>query len=84
MVSLYGPNGELRPQDLAKCMIDTYRAMNKHYIPTGYELSAFAKYNHPQLRVFDRTHKGVITQEDVRDTTTRLFLSNQPGAGSMR
>jgi hypothetical protein len=25
-------------------MIDTYRAMNKHYIPTGYELSAFAKY----------------------------------------
>lgn len=27
-------------------MIDTYRAMNKHYIPTGYELSAFAKYYH--------------------------------------
>jgi hypothetical protein len=43
-VSLYGTNGELRPQDLARCMIDTYRAMNKHYIPTGYELSAFAKY----------------------------------------
>jgi hypothetical protein len=45
MVSLYGTNGELRPQDLARCMIDTYRAMNKHYIPTGYELSAFAKYD---------------------------------------
>ena len=44
MVSLYGTNGELRPQDLARCMIDTYRAMNKHYIPTGYELSSFAKY----------------------------------------
>jgi len=45
LISLYGSNGELKPQDLARCMIDTYRAMNKHYIPTGYELSAFAKYN---------------------------------------
>ena len=44
LVDLYGTNGELRPEDLAKCMIDTYRAMNKHFIPTGYELSAFAKY----------------------------------------
>lgn len=43
LVSLYGTNGELKPQDLARCMIDTYRAMNKHFIPTGYELSAFAK-----------------------------------------
>lgn len=43
LISLYGTNGELRPQDLARCMIDTYRAMNKHYIPTGYELSSFAK-----------------------------------------
>ena len=44
MASLYGNGGELRPQDLARCMMDTYRAMNKHYIPTGYELSSFAKY----------------------------------------
>lgn len=43
-MNLYGTNGELKPQDLARCMIDTYRAMNKHFIPTGYELSAFAKY----------------------------------------
>ena len=52
-MSLYGNNGELRPQDLARCMIDTYRAMNKHYIPTGYELSAFAKY--------PRSHAGFST-----------------------
>ena len=44
MTALYGNGGELRPQDLARCMMDTYRAMNKHYIPTGYELSSFAKY----------------------------------------
>jgi len=36
MVSLYGTNGEIRPQELARCMIDTYRAMNRHFIPTGY------------------------------------------------
>jgi hypothetical protein len=50
MASLYGNGGELRPQDLARCMMDTYRAMNKHYIPTGYELSSFAKYpaNHAE------------------------------------
>ena len=36
------------------------------------------------LRVFDRTHKGVITKDDVRDTTTRFFLANQPASGPMR
>ena len=44
MITLYGTGGELHPKDLARCMMDTYRAMNKHYIPTGYELGAFAKY----------------------------------------
>jgi hypothetical protein len=47
MTALYGNGGELRPADLARCMMDTYRAMNKHYIPTGYELSSFAKYASP-------------------------------------
>lgn len=65
-------------------MIDTYRAMNKHYIPTGYELSAFAKYNTLTCRVFDRSHKGVITQDDVRDTASRLFLANNQGTTPMR
>jgi hypothetical protein len=53
MASLYGNGGELRPQDLARCMMDTYRAMNKHYIPTGYELSSFAKYpaDHPESSI---------------------------------
>ena len=44
MITLYGTGGELHPKDLARCMMDTYRAMNKHYIPTGYELGSFAKY----------------------------------------
>jgi hypothetical protein len=29
------------------------------------------------IRVFDRSRKGLITQDDVRDTTSRLFLANQ-------
>lgn len=51
-------------------MIDTYRGMNKHFIPTGYELSSFA-------RVFDQSHKGKITSEDVLATATRMFLANK-------
>ena len=81
MITLYGTGGELHPKDLARCMMDTYRAMNKHYIPTGYELGSFAKYSPRKDRVFDRSRKGVITHDDVRDTATRLFLasqSNQP------
>lgn len=39
---------------------------------------------HNKLRVFDRSHKGVINKEDVRDTTTRFFLANQPSSGPMR
>ena len=34
----------LEPADLAKVMIDTYRGMNRHFIPTGYELSTYARY----------------------------------------
>jgi hypothetical protein len=29
---------------MAKVMIDTYRGMNKHFIPTGADLSTYAKY----------------------------------------
>ncbi len=29
-------------------------------------------------RVFDRSRRGVITAEDIRDTATRLFLVNTP------
>lgn len=37
-MQLYGSNSkdQLEPADLARCMIDTYRGMNKHFIPTGY------------------------------------------------
>lgn len=73
MVSLYGTNGELRPQDLARCMIDTYRAMNKHYIPTGYELSAFAKYPHP--------HVGSSTAP-ARESSLRRTSETPPRASS--
>jgi hypothetical protein len=51
-------------------MIDTYRGMNKHFIPTGYELSSFA-------RVFDQSRKGKITAEDVLATASRMFLANR-------
>ena len=45
MMQLYASNNsnQLEPPDLARSMIDTYRGMNKHFIPTGYELSSFAK-----------------------------------------
>lgn len=33
----------LEPADMAKVMIDTYRGMNRHFIPTGYELSTYAR-----------------------------------------
>ena len=70
IMQLYG-NGkdELEPADLARCMIDTYRGMNKHFIPTGYELSSFA-------RVFDQSKKGRINAEDVLATASRMFLAN--------
>jgi hypothetical protein len=35
---------KLDPADMAKIMIDSYRGMNKHFIPTGYDLSTYAKY----------------------------------------
>jgi hypothetical protein len=71
-MQLYGSSSsnQLEPEDLARCMIDTYRGMNKHFIPTGYELSSFAK-------VFDQSRKGSITAEDVMTTATRMFLANR-------
>ena len=45
---------------------------------------SFCQVPTPLPRVFDRAHKGVISQDDVRDTTTRFFLANQPAAGPMR
>lgn len=38
---------KLEPADMAKIMIDSYRGTNKHFIPTGYDLSTYAKYNVP-------------------------------------
>lgn len=77
-MALYGKNSnQLEPADLARCMIDTYRGMNKHFIPTGYELSSFA-------RVFDQSRKGRITAEDVLGTATRMFLANENNQGSLR
>ena len=71
-MEVYGDGkNELQPSDLARCMIDTYRGMNKHFIPTGYELSSFA-------RVFDSSHKGKITANDVLETATRMFLAKEP------
>ena len=69
-MQMYGTNTQqIEPADLARCMIDTYRGMNKHFIPTGYELSCFA-------RVFDQSRKGRITAEDVLATASRMFLAN--------
>lgn len=78
-MQLYGTNSnqELEPQDLARCMIDTYRGMNKHFIPTGYELSSFA-------RVFDQSRKGRITADDVLATATRMFLANKKETSTFR
>ena len=72
-----GSQNELEPADLARCMIDTYRGMNKHFIPTGYELSSFA-------RVFDQSRKGKITSEDVLATATRMFLANKSDNAPLR
>ena len=70
----------IEPPSVARCMIDTYRGMNKHFIPTGNELQSFAKYlfayNNLINRVFDRDIKGYITEDDLIATATRLFLAN--------
>ena len=58
-------------------MVDTYRGMNKHFIPTGYELSSFA-------RVFDGTKRGKITAEDILATATRMFLANEKNSTALR
>ena len=77
-MELYGSNrDELEPSDLARCMIDTYRGMNKHFIPTGYELSSFA-------RVFDRNRKGRISTEDILATATRMFLADEKNTSKLR
>lgn len=78
-MQLYGSNSsnELEPADLARCMIDTYRGMNKHFIPTGYDLSSFAK-------VFDQSRKGKITSEDVLATASRMFLANKKETNTFR
>ena len=77
-MQLYGRNSnQLEPSDLARCMIDTYRGMNKHFIPTGYELSSFA-------RVFDQSRKGKITSDDILATATRMSLSNEQNQGGLR
>ena len=60
----------LEPADIARVMIDTYRGMNRHFIPTGYELSTYA-------RVFDRSRRGTVSREDVLATATRMLLANQ-------
>jgi hypothetical protein len=46
IMSNYDTNRDdkLDPADMAKIMIDSYRGMNKHFIPTGYDLSTYAKY----------------------------------------
>jgi hypothetical protein len=79
VMQLYGSNSSERliPDDLARCMIDTYRGMNKHFIPTGYELSNFA-------RVFDQSRKGYATYDDVMSTTTRMFLANKKEVSAFR
>lgn len=43
-MNIYGNGSSIEPPSVARCMIDTYRGMNKHFIPTGYELSSFARY----------------------------------------
>jgi hypothetical protein len=52
----------LDPADMAKIMIDSYRGMNKHFIPTGYDLSTYARYIVPLLRIYDRQRRGYITR----------------------
>ena len=77
-MQLYGNSSQqLEPADLARCMIDTYRGMNKHFIPTGYELSSFA-------RVFDQSRKGKINPDDVLATASRLFKANPKQEGGLR
>jgi hypothetical protein len=35
-MNLYGnQNNVVEPSSTARCMMDTYRGMNKHFIPTG-------------------------------------------------
>lgn len=43
---------------MAKVMIDTYRGMNRHFIPTGYELSTYARLFPYYLEFLTRTGKA--------------------------
>jgi len=38
VMNLYSSDtsSQIEPPSVARCMIDTYRGMNKHFIPTGY------------------------------------------------
>ncbi len=78
MASLYGNGGELRPQDLARCMMDTYRAMNKHYIPTGYELSSFAKYP------ADHAESSTAAAEESSLLRTSVTLPHASSSSTLR
>ena len=50
-------------------MMDMYRGMNRHFIPTGYELSEFAK-------VFDSNRKGNVSSNDIYETAKRMFIAD--------
>lgn len=46
LMNLYNAkhDGKLDPTDIARMMIDSYRAANHHFIPTGHDLSTYARY----------------------------------------
>ena len=70
IISAYDTNGDgiCETIEVAKWMVDCYRAMNRSFQPTATDIASY-------VQVVDRNHDGKVSLEELEDFIVKYFLS---------
>ena len=74
IISAYDTNGDgvCETIEVAKWMVDCYRAMNRSFQPTATDIASY-------VQVVNKKRDGKVTIEELEDFIVKYFLSPQKG-----
>lgn len=74
IISAYDTNGDgiCETIEVAKWMVDCYRAMNRSFQPTATDIASY-------VQVVDKNHDGKVSLEDLEEFIVRYFHNPHKG-----
>ena len=62
-------SGVIENYEIGQMMIDTYSSINKHFVPSQYDIETY-------IKILDKDGDGKVTLPDVEAMVVRMMCSN--------